>query len=565
MPIAYATGVCSLCSGIIANGSRFEWGEQRGSRVCEACLNAIEDAAIDDEEGRAPMSVLDEPEPQWSDYQLGVYDFGLHSDENGMIIAVAGSGKTTVAKELCIRIGKARPGDQIAYLVFNKRNADEAQAKLPRNVKASTFHSACFSAINVALHRPKVEPSKMSALMRDLFDRRHFSREEATRYGGPLLKLVGLGKNNGIRVYHSRSWKSIIDHYGIDVDPEEGLTYEEQELTLATMADELLKDSNEQTTIIDYDDMLYLTVKLDLPLPRYDMVIVDEAQDTNTIQRAILKKMIKPNGGRLIAVGNPRQGIYGFRGADADAMEIIEKEFRCKELPLSINYRCATSIVAHAKRYCPQLEPWDQSPEGSVESLSKLDLETVLPTDAFLSRTNAPLLPLAMALLRRGKGCKVLGKDIGQGLVELIKKLEKRYKVRDLDGLESALRSWAVEETKKLLKRDQEDRVHLIEDNMMSIQTLVDNLEPGDASIEGLIRVIGRIFSDDAGGLITLATVHKAKGMEWPRVFILNPSLMPLPYAKLPWQLQQEYNILYVAVTRAQVDLRYVELKRIEL
>ena len=75
-----------------------------------------------------------------------------------------------------------------------------------------------------------------------------------------------------------------------------------------------------------------------------------------------------------------------------------------------------------------------------------------------------------------------------------------------------------------------------------------------------LTDAIEAIFSNNASGT-TLATVHKAKGLEAPRVFILNPDGMPSKWARQEWQMQQERNLQYVAVTRALETLVYLPLE----
>jgi len=71
---------------------------------------------------------------------------------------------------------------------------------------------------------------------------------------------------------------------------------------------------------------------------------------------------------------------------------------------------------------------------------------------------------------------------------------------------------------------------------------------------------IDALFSDNRdGSVLTLATVHKSKGLEWDRVFILDPKLMPSKYARQQWQLDQETNIHYVAITRARQELYYID------
>src|SRR5262249_55889188 len=66
---------------------------------------------------------------------------------------------------------------------------------------------------------------------------------------------------------------------------------------------------------------------------------------------------------------------------------------------------------------------------------------------------------------------------------------------------------------------------------------------------------------DDATNADTLifSTVHKAKGLEFDTVYILKSELMPHPAAKRGWQLDQEYNIIYVALTRAKQRLYFLD------
>jgi ATP-dependent DNA helicase UvrD/PcrA len=69
------------------------------------------------------------------------------------------------------------------------------------------------------------------------------------------------------------------------------------------------------------------------------------------------------------------------------------------------------------------------------------------------------------------------------------------------------------------------------------------------------------LFSDDVTkkGLLTLCTYHRSKGREWPRVMLVeHAKRCPSPYAKQAWQLRQESNLAYVAITRSQRDLIFV-------
>jgi superfamily I DNA/RNA helicase len=83
-------------------------------------------------------------------------------------------------------------------------------------------------------------------------------------------------------------------------------------------------------------------------------------------------------------------------------------------------------------------------------------------------------------------------------------------------------------------------------------------LSEGCTTIRELQDKIDAIFSDDAEGVV-FSSIHKAKGLEAERVFILHPELMPHPMAKQDWEQVQERNIEYVAITRTLSELIYVE------
>jgi DNA helicase-2/ATP-dependent DNA helicase PcrA len=95
------------------------------------------------------------------------------------------------------------------------------------------------------------------------------------------------------------------------------------------------------------------------------------------------------------------------------------------------------------------------------------------------------------------------------------------------------------------------------------VNTYIEKLDALEALGEGLKRVdqvierIGQIFADESAG-ICLSTVHKSKGLESDRVFIVEPAKMPAPWAKKAWERVQEDNIYYVAITRAKRELVFV-------
>lgn len=496
-----------------------------------------------------------------SPLQLDIFDAIEHDSSSLVIDAKAGSGKTTTIVEGA----KLIPSFQSClFLAFNKDIATELKSRLPSNIQAKTFHSHCNQALSRHLpFRPRVDADKVRWILKD-----NLSEKDFFIYGSFVQRLVSHAKSSALGTHLAPldrdSLTQIIDHFGLSMWDDDA-----DESYAVDLAIETLLKSNSETGRIDFDDMLYLCVLRKVHFDKFNVVFVDEAQDTNYVQRWLLHRFLPPlapsgfeqsykaNGGavsRLIAVGDPHQAIYGFRGADSDAMKLIKGEFNAKELPLSVSFRCAKEIVKAAKILVPDIEHHDDSPDGSVSVLHEYGPEDFCSSDAILCRNTAPLVSMAFGLLKRNVGCKIKGREIGKGLVTLIEKM----KVNDLDLLDEKLTAYKDKEVRKALRRGNTAQADAIEDKIECINVFIEQLDANEQNVSSLIRRIENLFADSVSGLLTLCTVHKSKGLEWPTVFILDKHLMPSKYAKQDWQLKQEYNLIYVATTRAKLHLRYI-------
>lgn len=325
-------------------------------------------------------------------FQIRIFDFVKSGVGSAIIQAVAGSGKTTTI----VKALELIPNHfSILFLAFNKSIAEELKSRVPSHVIAKTFHSLGMAAwLKFAGRNIKVEGSKVRFILFDLLNKR-----EGEMYGTFVCKLVGLAKNAGMGYLiqdTDESWSNLINHFDLQLDHEEA-----EEGRAIEIAREALQISNGQgKRIIDWDDMLYLPLINNVAFSQFDVVMVDESQDTNLVQQAILKRVVKPVTGRLIAVGDENQAIYGFRGADAAAMNTLKEAFNCVPLALSICYRSAKSIIALAQKYVPHIQSADDAPEGKVETLSTFSPKMFKSTDAILCRNTAPLIQLAYALIR---------------------------------------------------------------------------------------------------------------------------------------------------------------------
>lgn len=195
------------------------------------------------------------------------------------------------------------------------------------------------------------------------------------------------------------------------------------------------------------------------------------------------------------------------------------------------------------------------APPGSVSALSSYEPSSFPANACILCRNTAPLISMAFGLIRRGVGCRVLGKEIGTGLVTLVKKLN----ALSLDDLDRRLDLYEKREREKFLRKGEDQAAQDIEDKCSCLRVFISAQDPS-ATIDVLCLRIAALFDDGPSGLLTLSTVHKAKGLEWPTVFILDKAkLMPSKFARTPWAKRQEMNLIYVALTRAQEHLRYID------
>jgi DNA helicase-2/ATP-dependent DNA helicase PcrA len=313
--------------------------------------------------------------------------------------------------------------------------------------------------------------------------------------------------------------------------------------------------------LYDYTDMIYAPVQADLsPTQRFDIVCVDEAQDLSPMQLSFILRLPRP-GGRLLFVGDPKQAIYGFAGGDTRAMSRIVERTQAAVLPLSVTYRCPQKHVRLAQRFAPAIQAAPGAVEGRVTAIPEGALPRyVNPGDLVLCRINAPLVETCLELIQRAIPAQVLGRDIAgklvsdaklvfkQGLEDWKVKL-KRLEAREVEGIKQAKLPQDV--TKRMVYRR--------EDELACLRAVVeDAVRGGVTTLKGLETRIDGLFGD-ASGMVTLSTVHRAKGREADNVFILLPHLMPLPNAETPEEREAEDCVRFVAVTRAKHKLVFVE------
>lgn len=493
-------------------------------------------------------------ERAWSIHQQRVFSHFTHGTTSAIVKAVAGSGKTTTIVEASNRIS-----EPMLMLAFNRLIANELKGRVKSHVTVATFHSIGMKAFTAFLgKRITVDDRKVDGLLKC-----NLAPADNELYFSFVSKLVGLGKSAGMRFLMPDveiEWLKLCEHF--DHYPESETANLSRGIQIAQA---VLADSIEMAMegVIDFDDMLFMPLIKNVRFDQFPIVVIDEAQDTNGVQRALLKRMIQQPNGRLIAVGDPKQAIYGFRGADSSAMQKIAEEFGCIELGLTISYRCAKAVVRYSQEIVPYIEASPTAPEGSVtfnpmveDASGKLIPQPFRPIDAILCRNTAPLVTKAYSLIAQGVGCRILGREIGKGLIKLIESM----KAKGIDALEIKLAEYCRKEVAKFVAKDEGPKAEALQDRVACITTCIKALDQNNRTVPQLCRNIDSLFTDNGNGMLTLCTIHKSKGLEWERVYILDAAkLMPSRWAKKPWQKEQESNLCYVAYTRAKLELAFIE------
>lgn len=489
-----------------------------------------------------------------------------NSSSSIVLIAVAGSGKTTsLINNLDVMKGS------VCLMAFNKKIAVELEERVSKlapmvrlNTTIGTVHSLGFRAWKAAGNKSRVEGGKLNFLLKD-FTQGMDSEHPLVKGRYLVRSLVSYAKQSGFDLTSDAeympssddnfAWADLIDHFNMETDLDSaGL--EPQDAIKA--AKTIFKQSNQQLSLIDFDDMIYLPLLHNLKVPQYQNVVIDEAQDTNVTRRELAFRMLKP-GGRIIAVGDPHQAIYGFTGADANALTNISKRAKAKQMPLSVCWRCDQKIIEHARKVVSHIESWDKEGRGNVDSVpfDENFLDRLKEGDTILCRLNKPNVSVAIGLLRRGRTARIEGRDLGTKLMSHARKAAPD--MPPLDELLHALDSYRAHQVDLLVRAEKPTGAALLEDEIEALIVLIDRcLEQGKRKFADLDFLQQELFQDDAHKqkCILLSSVHKAKGLEWPRVYLLGRSdYMPFFKAELEWEQEQEQNLIYVAITRAKHEL----------
>ncbi|MBI2611794.1 UvrD-helicase domain-containing protein [Candidatus Gottesmanbacteria bacterium] len=552
----------------------------------------------------------------------------LSTNGPNLILAGAGSGKTRVLthKVAYLILEKRIHPQNILMVTFTNKAAIEMKERIRKLLNsegkilpfAGTFHSLCAKILRIDGGRIGISP-KFSIydendsldLVREIMKEKNISTKEISPHS--VRNTISQIKNELIT---PAEYGQIARGH-----------FQEVVYSIYSIYQKRLRESQ----ALDFDDLLFETVRLfresDDILGKYQnrfqYILVDEYQDTNTAQYT-LTKLLSKRFRNITVVGDASQSIYGWRGANYRNITTFEKDFPdVKVFYLERNYRSTENILEAANAVIakntnhPILKLWTDKGKGESISLYEArnehaEVEYILREVArmmrdnrtltyksfvILYRTNAQSRVIEEVFLHAGIPYILVGgvrfyerreiKDVVSYLRfvanradsvsrKRIEKLGKRRFEKFLEALESIdlsqkssieILDFILEKTEYLSLYDEkieEDRQRL--ENIKELRSVATEFPDLTLFLENVSLVEQEYMPDDAltfdekkhKNAITLMTLHAAKGLEFPVVFIvgMEDGLFPHSRSLLDReQLEEERRLCYVGFTRAMKKL----------
>lgn len=557
---------CPKCSSLLTKRNG-RYGEFYGCSSYPSCKFTCDVNDIENYIGQLEQYEQPEVQISFTPEQNKIFNWvklNAGMGKNLIINAYAGSGKTFTIINSATYIPTNM---RVVFIAFNKHNREDLKSKVPSGVETQTYHSFGYKLTRAMYKSVEIDQDYVKTVLLRKYD---FEDSTVRSVHRTATKIIGILKNmlHVIDEVPSNIETIINDVMGTydishDYSMDEAYPGEFQDLLLDMIhyyfEVRFSTLYNDSSIFIDFDDMCWIPaidVTLQVPIAEryakmmYDVIYIDEAQDTNPCQIQMLRAVMQRRTS-LIAVGDRHQAIYAFRGADAKAIDNIKAAFQADELALSMTFRCSTAVVELVRAKFPYIDI-KAAPIVADGSISHYPYDYCMAEmedgDMVLCRTNAPLVSPVLELLRSGKKATIRGKDIGKNLILFMKK----FKAYDVSYLIEKMMEYRAIEIPKLIESDKEQAAIALSDKIESIIALSDGL----STVDQVATRIESLFSEDSEGVL-FSTVHKAKGLEANRVYILKPSLMPHP-AAVRSNNGQEKNIEYVALTRSKDVLCYM-------
>lgn len=489
--------------------------------------------------------------------QMKIFDlisgqWKMRDTETGNISvnAVAGSGKTTTAVRSIPYASKKY--NRIGFTAFSKEIATTLQAKVQGQCQAGTMHSIGRSLVVERFGNLPLENWKYIEICKKEFPSwfttgaKGFKRIKDEFASFLALTKVVREQNIAIDAVFEDLTKKISDIAGA-----QGISLPKKSYLPELIGGVLrcLEIGADNPTTMDFGDMIWLPVHHKLGVNKFDLLFGDEAQDFCPIQQAFFMQL----GERKVIIGDPYQSIMGFAGADCNSFSNLTKWLKSRQLPLSVCWRCPTSHLDLARHLVPHIEAGPNAIQGDIgQVMIEQVVRNAKAKDMILCRSNAPLLSVAYSLLQENKPCIVRGKNIGDGLVGLVQKLDPM----DMSDLNLRVQRWKEREIAKLVDRDASNESYTaLNDQVECIVNMASNYDTVGEFVDGAKLLFGDDEQTKPDQTI-LSSVHRAKGLETENVTILQPSKLGA-WGETEESFQQEKNLMYVALTRAKNTLNF--------
>lgn len=478
------------------------------------------------------------PPAQFDEYQSAIIQ---HMDDPQSLIvdSKAGVGKTTVCCASMYHILEKHPNAKVGYLIYASRNKTEAVGKCPPKSVVSTVHAAGLKRLGSVYGKLEVSKDK-NALIAETLIGMDEEKDEARYF---LAKTIDLC--NDYLIDDEKDVSFVMGKHGLDTCGYSEEFFSEKVMEGIKLGLKMIKDNK----TVSFSEMVSAPLRFNLPLDPFDYLFTDECQDLNRSRTQFVLRSVGEKT-KLVAVGDLNQQLFAFTGAEKDTIDKLRLATSAMTLPLNRTYRCGKAIVQLARTIVPEYEAAEGNEEGEVNTEvpeSKM-LEEAGPGDFILSRINAPLIGLAMNFLKQGRKCNIQGRDIGAGLLFMV----KRSKAGDVDSFLSWLADWQQMEQERAVKSKRP--VEQIADKADCLRAFCE----GTRDIVEVRRRIKDMFDDkeEETDRIICSTIHRAKGLERDRVWLLESSFVIRP--KNEDDERTERCCRYVAITRAKSVLNLV-------
>lgn len=506
--------------------------------------------------------VLGENTP--SQTQLELCDFIAHKIGNATVESRAGSGKS---KTIELMVHFVPKGKKILVVCFNKHIAENLANKFNNtdiNVDVMTYHSLGNKILSYKKHLSVKNNFKEDKYRQYILGNINVLNPEyeelnianKTAYRRNIEKLVDYARYNLMQ--SSKEINKIAIKYGINLVSNE-----------CKAVSKILQWGSEDLTTYDYQDMIWLPYELGIaaniiPL-QYDYIFVDEAQDSSLAQQNLINICTKRNT-RLITLGDSFQTINSWCGSDEEAFEKFHKKANTTRFNLNTSYRCAKKIGDLARTIVPDFNTPENAEEGEVNY--NVSLSEIRPGDMVLCRLTAPLVDLHLQLISKNTPSKIKGIELGNELKEIVNSCKSENVIDLIKEIEKTLidRWVKVAEVNDMSLQDasSESEIMIAYDTLLTLNIISKGLMKKADLINRIDDLLIKNTEEDEVNdnvNIHLTTVHRAKGLENDRVFILCPSLMPSRLAHRDWEIKAEQNLIYVAYTRAKKSLNFISEK----